>query len=56
MNRRLDGGPKSSTCADICAAMFTATSHIYDFVQTSSIGTMLITTTKTIYKTPAARL
>ena len=58
MNRRLNGGTEIEYLADICAGdVLTATSHIADFVQTSgSIGTMLITTTKTVYKDASGKV
>lgn len=58
MNRRLNGGTEIEYYGDICAGdVLTATSHIADFVQTSgSIGTMLITTTKTVYKNAAGEV
>ncbi len=52
LNRRLNGGTEIEYFDDIVAGdVLSATSHIAAFVETSgSIGAMLITTTKTVYK------
>ena len=52
MNRRLNGGTEIEYFGDIVAGdVLTATSHIASFTQTKgSIGTMLVITTKTVYK------
>jgi acyl dehydratase len=52
LNRRLNGGTEIEYYDDIVAGdVLTATSQIADFVETKgSIGPMLVTTTKTVYK------
>lgn len=58
MNRRLNGGTEIEYVRPVVAGdVLTVTSHIASFEQTKgSIGDMLITVTKTVYKDPGGNV